>query len=45
MLDVLVRAHLIQATGPGRYGLHDLLRAYARSWPRIRTAARSSRRR
>jgi DNA-binding SARP family transcriptional activator len=29
-LDVLVRAHLIQATGPGRYGLHDLLRAYAR---------------
>ena len=30
MLDVLARAHLIQPVGPGRYGLHDLLRAYAR---------------
>jgi len=30
MLDVLARAHLIQPAGPGRYGLHDLLRAYAR---------------
>jgi DNA-binding SARP family transcriptional activator/Tfp pilus assembly protein PilF len=30
MLDVLARAHLIQMTGPGRYGMHDLLRAYAR---------------
>jgi tetratricopeptide (TPR) repeat protein len=29
-LDILTRAHLTQATGPGRYGLHDLLRAYAR---------------
>jgi tetratricopeptide (TPR) repeat protein len=29
-LDVLARAHLIQPAGPGRYGLHDLLRAYAR---------------
>jgi tetratricopeptide (TPR) repeat protein len=29
-LDVLERAHLIHATGPGRYGTHDLLRAYAR---------------
>lgn len=28
-LDQLARAHLIQATGPGRYSLHDLLRAYA----------------
>ena len=26
----LARAHLIQPAGPGRYGLHDLLRAYAR---------------
>ncbi|HKT00475.1 MAG TPA: tetratricopeptide repeat protein, partial [Rugosimonospora sp.] len=26
---VLSRAHLIQPTGPGRYGIHDLLRAYA----------------
>ena len=30
LLEVLARAHLIQAAGPGRYGLHDLLRAYAR---------------
>ena len=29
-LDTLARAHLIQSAGPGRYGLHDLLRAYAR---------------
>jgi DNA-binding SARP family transcriptional activator/Flp pilus assembly protein TadD len=29
VLDQLARAHLIQATGPGRYGLHELLRAYA----------------
>jgi tetratricopeptide (TPR) repeat protein/transcriptional regulator with XRE-family HTH domain len=30
VLDLLARAHLIQASRPGRYGLHDLLRAYAR---------------
>jgi tetratricopeptide (TPR) repeat protein len=30
VLDVLARTHLIQQTGPGRYGMHDLLRAYAR---------------
>jgi DNA-binding SARP family transcriptional activator/Tfp pilus assembly protein PilF len=30
-LEVLVRAHLVRHTGPGRYGLHDLLRAYART--------------
>ena len=30
LLDRLVRAHLIQRAGPGRYGLHDLLRVYAR---------------
>jgi tetratricopeptide (TPR) repeat protein/DNA-binding XRE family transcriptional regulator len=29
LLDVLARAHLIQAAGPGRYGAHDLLRAYS----------------
>jgi DNA-binding SARP family transcriptional activator/Tfp pilus assembly protein PilF len=29
-LDALARAHLIQPAGQGRYGLHDLLRAYAR---------------
>jgi tetratricopeptide (TPR) repeat protein/transcriptional regulator with XRE-family HTH domain len=28
-LGVLIRANLIQATAPGRYGVHDLLRAYA----------------
>ncbi len=30
VLDVLARAHLIQPAAAGRYGLHDLLRAYAR---------------
>ena len=29
MLELLARAHLIHRTRPGRYGLHDLLRAYA----------------
>jgi tetratricopeptide (TPR) repeat protein len=29
-LEVLARAHLIQPAGPGRYGLHDLLRSYGR---------------
>jgi DNA-binding SARP family transcriptional activator len=29
-LDVLARAHLIQPVAPGRYGMHDLLRGYAR---------------
>jgi DNA-binding SARP family transcriptional activator/Flp pilus assembly protein TadD len=29
-IDVLARAHLIFPTAPGRYGLHDLLRGYAR---------------
>jgi tetratricopeptide (TPR) repeat protein len=29
-LDVLARASLIQPAGPGRHGMHDLLRAYAR---------------
>ncbi|MDW5325050.1 AfsR/SARP family transcriptional regulator [Plantactinospora sp. KLBMP9567] len=28
-LDRLTRAHLIHPTTPGRYGMHDLLRAYA----------------
>jgi DNA-binding SARP family transcriptional activator/tetratricopeptide (TPR) repeat protein len=28
-LDALARAHLIQPAGPGRYTMHDLLRAYA----------------
>jgi DNA-binding SARP family transcriptional activator/Tfp pilus assembly protein PilF len=30
MLELLARASLIQRAQPGRYGLHDLLRAYAR---------------
>ena len=30
LLDHLARAHLIQLARPGRYGLHDLLRSYAR---------------
>ena len=29
LLDLLARAHLIRPTSPGRYGMHDLLRAYA----------------
>jgi tetratricopeptide (TPR) repeat protein len=28
-LDLLARAHLVRRTAPGRYGMHDLLRAYA----------------
>lgn len=30
LLDLLVRAHLVQEVAPGRVGMHDLLRAYAR---------------
>jgi tetratricopeptide (TPR) repeat protein/transcriptional regulator with XRE-family HTH domain len=30
LLDALARAYLIHVTGPGRYGMHDLLRGYAR---------------
>jgi hypothetical protein len=29
----MARAHLIQPTGPGRYEMHCLLRAYAREMP------------
>ncbi|HZN77874.1 MAG TPA: tetratricopeptide repeat protein [Micromonosporaceae bacterium] len=29
LLDLLVGAHLLEQTGPGRYQFHDLLRAYA----------------
>lgn len=28
-LRILARAHLVQPAGPGRYAMHDLLRAYA----------------
>jgi tetratricopeptide (TPR) repeat protein/DNA-binding XRE family transcriptional regulator len=30
LLEKLARAYLIQPSGPGRHGMHDLLRAYAR---------------
>jgi tetratricopeptide (TPR) repeat protein len=30
LLQLLARAHLLQPDQPGRYGMHDLLRAYAR---------------
>jgi len=30
IVDELARAHLVQPTHPGRYAMHDLLRAYAR---------------
>jgi len=39
LLDQLVRAHLIQATKPGRYGMHDLLRAYAAEQASLRDSA------
>ena len=29
LLDLLARAHLVQPASAGRYGMHDLLRAYA----------------
>lgn len=29
LLDVLARAHLVEERGAGRFGMHDLLRAYA----------------
>jgi tetratricopeptide (TPR) repeat protein len=34
-LDQLVRAHLTRESPPGRYGMHDLLRAYAREQAQI----------
>ncbi|WP_306323812.1 MULTISPECIES: BTAD domain-containing putative transcriptional regulator [unclassified Streptomyces] len=33
-LDRLAAAHLVQEAAPGRYGLHDLVRLYARGLPR-----------
>lgn len=41
LLDQLARAYLIQPTGPGRYGMHDLLRGYAREHAEDRRAALS----
>jgi len=39
LLDQLARAHLIQAGGPGRYAMHDLLRAYANQLATTRNSA------
>jgi tetratricopeptide (TPR) repeat protein/DNA-binding XRE family transcriptional regulator len=41
-LDRLHRASLVQATAPGRYGMHDLLRAYASEQAAARDADGSS---
>ncbi|MET9630381.1 tetratricopeptide repeat protein [Lentzea sp. NPDC006480] len=30
LLDVLQQAHLVESSGPGRWAMHDLLRAFAR---------------
>ena len=38
----LARAHLIQPAGPGRYGMHDLLRAYARELAAAHDATRAA---
>jgi DNA-binding SARP family transcriptional activator/Tfp pilus assembly protein PilF len=43
VLDVLARAHLIHSTTPGRYGLHDLLRVYARELAASRDGAQEQR--
>ncbi len=40
ILDLLARAHLIHSVRPGRYGMHDLLRAYARQLTATEDAAR-----
>jgi tetratricopeptide (TPR) repeat protein/transcriptional regulator with XRE-family HTH domain len=39
LLGVLARAHLIQPVGSDRYGMHDLLRAYARELADVQDAA------
>ena len=39
VLDQLARAHLLQADGLGRYGLHDLLRAFGRELAADRDSA------
>jgi DNA-binding SARP family transcriptional activator/tetratricopeptide (TPR) repeat protein len=33
VIDELIRSHLVRMTGPDRYDMHDLLRAYARGLP------------
>jgi DNA-binding SARP family transcriptional activator/DNA-binding XRE family transcriptional regulator len=39
LLDQLTRAHLMYRTGPGRCGMHDLLRAYVAEQADIRDSA------
>jgi DNA-binding SARP family transcriptional activator/Flp pilus assembly protein TadD len=43
LLRLLARAHLVQAQGPDRYGMHDLLRAYARELAAVHDAAAEQR--
>jgi len=43
VLDQLARAHLLQVTGAGRYGLHDLLRAFGRELAYARDSAEKQR--
>ena len=45
MLEVLARACLVQRAGPARYGMHDLLRGYARELAAARMARRINGRR
>jgi len=40
-LDLLTRAHLVQPASDGRYSMHDLLRAYAPTWPPAKTPTTS----
>jgi DNA-binding SARP family transcriptional activator/tetratricopeptide (TPR) repeat protein len=39
LLEELARTHLVQPAGPGRYGMHDLLRAYAAGQAAARDSA------
>ena len=42
MLTRLARAHLVYSSGPGRYGMHELLRAYATGLVRSDGEARAA---
>jgi DNA-binding SARP family transcriptional activator/tetratricopeptide (TPR) repeat protein len=43
LLDMLAQAHLIEPAGQDRYGMHDLLRAYARELAAARDGAQPRR--
>jgi len=43
LLDVLARGHLVHPADPGRYGMHDLLRAYATELATIEDTERDRR--